>query len=193
MKKDFLWLHWVCLPFLPSPLHPSKRSTPPLSPSAQPTQFGDDEDEDFHDDPILLNESTMLYRNLSCICVFLCENPAVRHKMYWTFLCPQHHHCLSICYLKHSVQELHRPKVSGIYYKINNVFVFLLFYNLEFKELHYSTVCFSRNWKSAYQFIIIGSIIGVLFNVRVFPILYHEYHCNTVCHKKLYNDAFISV
>ena len=72
----------------------------------------------------------------------------------------------------------HRHNVSHIYHKINNMLVFSLFYSFAFKELHYSTVCLpliTRNCLSAYY--------CKCFLKYMFPILYYEYGCNTVCLK----------
>ena len=44
--------------------------------------------------------------------------------------------------------SLYRHKGSDTYHKINNVLVFLLFYNFAFKELHYCMVCLSDNWRN---------------------------------------------
>ena len=53
--------------------------------------------------------------------------------------------------------SLHRYKVIDIKSKINNVLVFLLFYNFAVKELHYHKVCLSLIiGATAYQPVITG-------------------------------------
>ena len=78
--------------------------------------------------------------------------------------------------------SLHRYKVSDIKSKINNVLVFLLFYNFAVKELHYHKVCLSLIiGATAYQPVITGKCF--FKNATMFPILYYEYNYNTACHK----------
>ena len=78
---------------------------------------------------------------------------------------------------------------------INNVLVFLLFYDFAFKDL--ITI--------QYVSLVIGETVSVYYHVvlkkvTMFPTLYYEYDCYTVCHKNFitihslgYREATVSI
>ena len=58
--------------------------------------------------------------------------------------------------------------------------VFLLFHIFAFKGLHYGTRCLFFLYLEKFH-ISLSSQLGFFFNVTIFPVLYYEYDCNTVC------------
>lgn len=72
------------------------------------------------------------------------------------------------------------------------MFIFLLFYNFDLKELHCYAVCFSFSLWEKLHISLWSQVSGFLKGVTIFPIVYYEYDCNTLC-TKFYNDSFISV
>ena len=92
--------------------------------------------------------------------------------------------------------SLHRHGVSDIWYKINHMSAFLLFFNFALKELHAHTVCFSLppflslSLSAVSLSLIIGETISlsspqvcVCFNKTMFPLWYYVHDCDTLWHK----------
>ena len=65
--------------------------------------------------------------------------------------------------------------------KVNNVFIFLLFYNFVFKELPCS-LRFSCNWRSCVSLSL--GVSNFYKNVTVLSVVYY-YDWNTACHKNV--------